>query len=119
MSRPRQQPGGHGGRGLPGSLGGRPGVVIQFRPEGANCEHHVAGLREERSGVGDPQVPEAWWARDLYLYGSPQGFPPLGDVGGVVAQEVLDGALAVCPQECAELVNVLFEGSCLPLQLLL
>ena len=33
--------------------------VIQFPPEGANCEHHVVGLREERLGVGDPHVPEA------------------------------------------------------------
>ena len=33
--------------------------VIQFSPEGANCEHHVVGLREERLGVGDPHVPEA------------------------------------------------------------
>ena len=32
--------------------------VIQFPPEGANCEHHVVGLREERLGVGDPHVPE-------------------------------------------------------------
>ena len=28
--------------------------VIQFSPEGANCEHHVASLREERLGVGGP-----------------------------------------------------------------
>ena len=33
--------------------------VIQFSPEGANCGHHVVGLREERLGVGDPDVPEA------------------------------------------------------------
>ena len=33
--------------------------VIQFPPEGANGEHHVMGLREERLGVGDPHVPEA------------------------------------------------------------
>ena len=33
--------------------------VIQFPPEGVNCEHHVVGLREERLGVGDPHVPEA------------------------------------------------------------
>ena len=33
--------------------------VIQFPPEGAYCEHHVVGLREERLGVGDPHVPEA------------------------------------------------------------
>ena len=33
--------------------------VIQFLQEGANCEHHVVGLREERLGVGDPHVPEA------------------------------------------------------------
>ena len=33
--------------------------VIQFSPEGANCEHHVVGLREERLGVGNPHVPEA------------------------------------------------------------
>ena len=33
--------------------------VIQFSPEGPNCEHHVVGLREERLGVGDPHVPEA------------------------------------------------------------
>ena len=33
--------------------------VIQFSPEGANCEHHVVGLCEERLGVGDPHVPEA------------------------------------------------------------
>ena len=39
--------------------------------------------------------------------------------GGVGAPEVLDGALAVCRQECAELSNVLLKGGCLPLQLLL
>ena len=33
--------------------------VIQFSQEGANCEHHVVGLCEERLGVGDPHVPEA------------------------------------------------------------
>ena len=33
--------------------------VIQFSPEGANCEQHVVGLREERLGVGDPHVREA------------------------------------------------------------
>ena len=33
--------------------------VIQFPPEGANCEHHVVGLPEERLGVGDPHVLEA------------------------------------------------------------
>ena len=33
--------------------------VIQFSPEGANCEHHDVGLREERLGVGDPHVSEA------------------------------------------------------------
>ena len=33
--------------------------VIQFSPEGANWEHHVVGLCEERLGVGDPHVPEA------------------------------------------------------------
>ena len=31
-------------------------------------------------------------------YGSPHGCPSLGDVGGVAAPEVLDGALAVCRQ---------------------
>ena len=44
---------------------------------------------------------------------APHGFPPLGDVGGVAAPEILDGALAVCRQECAQLADVLFEGSCL------
>ena len=33
--------------------------VIQFPPEGANREHHVVGLCEERLGVGEPHVPEA------------------------------------------------------------
>ena len=33
--------------------------VIHFSPEGANCEHHVVGLPEERLGVRDPHVPEA------------------------------------------------------------
>ena len=55
----------------------------------------------------------------LYLYGSPHGFPPLGDVGGVAAPEILDGVLAVRRQECAQLADVLFEGGCVPLQLLL
>ena len=32
--------------------------VIQFSPEGAKCEQHIVGLREERLGVGDPHVPE-------------------------------------------------------------
>ena len=40
-------------------------------------------------------------------------------MSGVAAPEVLDGALAVCRQECAELANVLLEAGCLPLQLLL
>ena len=38
---------------------GHRAFVIQFSPEGANCEHHVVGLREERLGVGDPHIPEA------------------------------------------------------------
>ena len=46
-------------------------------------------------------------------------FHSLGDVGGVAAPEVLDGALAVCHREGAELASVLLEGGCLPLQLLL
>ena len=33
--------------------------VIQFPPEGANCERHVVGLCEERLGVRDPQVSDA------------------------------------------------------------
>ena len=33
--------------------------VKQFPPEGANCEHHVVGLRGKRLCVGDPHVPEA------------------------------------------------------------
>ena len=33
--------------------------VIRLPPEGANREHHVVGLCEERLGVGDPHVPEA------------------------------------------------------------
>ena len=33
--------------------------VVPFPPEGANREHHVVGLRQERLGVGDPHVPEA------------------------------------------------------------
>ena len=33
--------------------------VIQFPREGANREHHVVGLCEERLAVGDPHVPEA------------------------------------------------------------
>ena len=33
--------------------------VIQFSPEGANCEHHVVGFREERLGVRDLHVREA------------------------------------------------------------
>ena len=42
--------------------------VIQFPPEGANREHTVVGLCEERLGVGDPHVPEARPARGLYLF---------------------------------------------------
>ena len=34
-------------------------LVVQFPPDGANREHHVVGLCEERLGVGDPHVPEA------------------------------------------------------------
>ena len=94
-------------------------LVIQFPPEGANREHHVVGLCEERLGVRDPHVPEAPWARALYLYGPRHGFPPLGDVLGVAAPEFFDGALAVSRQECAQVADVLFEGGCLPLQLLL
>ena len=69
--------------------------VIQFPPEGANRDHHVVGLCEERLGVGDPHVREARRARGLYLYGPPHGFRPLGDVLGVAAPEIFDGALAV------------------------
>ena len=93
--------------------------VIQFPPEGATREHHVVGLCEERLGIRDPHVPEARRARGLYLYGPPHGFPPLGDVLGVVASELFDGALVVSRQECAQVADVLFEGGCLPLQLLL
>ena len=93
--------------------------VIQSPPEGTNREHHAVGLREERLGVGDPHVPEARRARGLYLYGPPHGFPPLGDVLGVAAPEIFNGPLAVSRQECAQVADVLFEGGCLPLQLLL
>ena len=89
--------------------------VIQFPPKGANREHHVVGLCEERLGVGDPHVPVAQRARGLYLYGPPHGFPPLGDVLSVAATEIFDGALAVSRKECAQVAVVLFEGGCLPL----
>ena len=45
--------------------------------------------------------------RGLYLDGPPHGFPPLDDVLGVVAPQVVDGALAVGSQEGAQLANVL------------
>ena len=93
--------------------------VIQFPPEGANREHYVVGLCEERLGVGDPHVREARRARGLYLYGPPHSFPPLGDVLGMAAPEIFDGALAVSRQECAQVADVPFEGGCLPFQLLL
>ena len=93
--------------------------VIQFPPESANREHHVVGLCEERLGVGDPHVPGARRARGLYLYGPPHSFPPLGDIMGVAAPEIFDGALAVSRQERAQVPDVLFEGGCLPFQLLL
>ena len=93
--------------------------VIQFPPEGANRQNHAVLLCEECLGVGDPDVPEARRARSLYLYRPPHGFPPRGDVLGVAAPEMFDGALAVCRQECAQVADVLFEGGCLPLQLLL
>ena len=93
--------------------------VIQFPPEGANREHHVVGLCEERLGVGDPHAPEAGRARGLYLYGPPHNFLPLGDVLGVVAPEIFDGEIAVSRQECAQVADVFFEGGCLPLHLLL
>ena len=89
------------------------------RQKAQNREHHVVGLCEERSGVGDPHVSEARRARGHYLYDPTHGFPPLGDVLGVAASEVFDGALAVSCQECAQVADVLFEGGCLPLQLLL
>ena len=57
--------------------------------------------------------------RGLYLHDCPHGFPLLGDVLGVAAPEILDGALAVIHQECAQVADVLLEGGCLPLQLLL
>ena len=59
MSRPRQVPGGHGAEDCLEAWEVHRAFVIQFPPEGANCEHHVVGLREERLGVRDPHVPEA------------------------------------------------------------
>ena len=94
-------------------------LVAQFPPEGANRGHHVIGLCQERLGVGDPHVPEARQARGLHLDGPSHSHWPLGDVLCVTAPEVFDGALAVGGQECAQLADVLFEGGCLPLQLLL
>ena len=79
----------------------------------------TSNLCEERLGVGDPHVPEARRARGLYLYGCPHVFPALGSVLGVAAPEIFDGALAVSRRECAQVADVLFEGGCLPLQLLL
>ena len=93
--------------------------VIQFPPEGANRDHHVPGLCEERLGVGDPHIGEARRARGPYLYGPQHGFPALGDVLGVAAPKMFDGALAISRQECAQVADVLFKGGCLPLQLLL
>ena len=93
--------------------------VVQFPPEGANRKHHVVNLYEECLGFGDPHIPEAQQARGLYLYGPSHGFPPLGDVLGVAPPETFDGALAVGCQECAQVADVLLEGGCLPLQLLL
>ena len=93
--------------------------VIQFPPEGANREHHVVGLCEERLGVGDPHVSEARRGRGLYLYGPPHGVPQLGNVLGVAVPEIFDAALAVSRQECVQVADVLFEAGCLPLQLLL
>ena len=97
----------------------RRALVVQLPPESANREHHVVGFCEECLGVGDPHVPEARRARGLHLNGPSHGLPPLGDVLGVAAPEVFDGALAFGRQECAQVVDVLLEGSCLPLQLLL
>ena len=94
-------------------------LVVQFPPEGANREHHVVGLCEERLGVGDPHVPEARWAWSLHLDGIWHGLALLGDVLGVAAPEVFDGALAVGRHECAQVAVLLLEGGCLPLQLLL
>ena len=93
--------------------------VVQFPPEGANREHHVVGLCEERLGVGDPHVPEARRARGLHLYGPSHCLPPPSDVLGVAAPEISGGALAVRRQECAQVAGVLLKGCCLPLQLLL
>ena len=69
--------------------------VVKLSLEGANRKHQVVGLCEERLGVGDPHVPEARRARGLQLYGPSHGLPPLGDVLGVAAEDILDGALAV------------------------
>ena len=94
-------------------------LVVQLSQEGAICERHVVGLCEERLGVGDPHVAEARLARGLHLYGPSHGLPPLGDVLSVAAPEIFDGALAVGRQECVQVADVLLEGGCLPLQLLL
>ena len=94
-------------------------LVVQFPPEGANREHHVVGLYEERLRVGDPQIPEARRAQGLHLDGPSHSLPTMGNVLGVAAPEVFDGALAVGRQECGQLADVLLEGGCLPLQFLL
>ena len=94
-------------------------LVIQLLPEGANREHHAVDLCWERLVVGDPHVPEARQARGLHLDGPSHGLRTLRNVLGLPAPELFDGALAVGGQECAQLADVLFEGGCLPLQLLL
>ena len=93
--------------------------VVQLPPEGANGEHHFVGLCDERLGVGDLHVPEVRRARGLHLYGLPHGYPTLGDDLRVAAAEIFNCALAVGRQECAQVADVLLEGDCLPLQLLL
>ena len=78
-------------------------LVVHFPPEGANREHHIMGLCDERLGVGDPHVQNARRARGLQSDGPSQGLPLLGDFLGVAAREVFDGALAVGRQACAQL----------------
>ena len=65
------------------------------------------------------QRPDRPGASTSIVYGPSHGFSPLGDVLGVTAPEIFDGAVAVSRQECAQVADVLFEGGCLPFQLLL
>ena len=70
-------------------------------------------------GVRHRHILQTRRAQGLYLDGSPNDLPSLDYVLLVAAPEILDGAFAVGSKEGPDVVDVLFQGGRLPLQLLL